>query len=77
MLTTNIANNKYTLIKLLKGWCTKIAFIFNNVIYGQVDGVSMWSCLGPTLANIIVTELEIKVVDSLFGDGLISFTFVM
>lgn len=70
MLTTKIANNKYTLIKLLKGWCT-------NVIYGQVDGVSMWSCLGPTLANIIVTELEIKVVDSLFGDGLISFTFVM
>ena len=33
----------------------------------------MGSCLGPTLANIIVTELEIKFVDSLFKDGLLKF----
>ena len=35
--------------------------------------VSMGSCLGPTLAYIIMTELEIKVVDSLFKDGLLKF----
>ena len=48
-------------------------FTFNNVIYEQIDGVSMWSCLGPVIANFIMTELEIKVVDSLFRDGLWKF----
>ena len=48
-------------------------FTFNNVIYEQIDGVSMWSCLGPAIANFIMTELEIKVVDSLFRDGLWKF----
>ena len=42
-------------------------------MYEQIDGVSMRSCLRPTLANIILTELEIKVVDSLFKDGLLKF----
>ena len=71
LLTTNI--KKRTLKKLLKDCCTKNAFTFNNVIYEQIDGVSMGSCLGPTLAYIIMTELEIKVVDSLFKDGLLKF----
>ena len=30
------------------------------MIYEQLDGVSMGSCLGATLANIVMTELEIK-----------------
>ena len=64
---------KRTLKKLLKDCCTKNAFTFNNVIYEQTDGVSMGSCLGLTLANIIKTELETKVVDSLFKDGLLKF----
>ena len=64
---------KGTLKKLLKGCCPKNAFSFNNVMYEQIDGVSMRSCLGPTLANIILTELEIKVVGSLFKDGLLKF----
>ena len=33
----------------------------------------MGSCLGSTLANIIMTELEIKVLDSLFKDALLKF----
>ena len=58
LLTTNI--KKLTLRKLLKDCCTKNEFIFNNIIYEQLDGVSMGSCLGATLANIVMTELEIK-----------------
>ena len=57
----------------MKGCCTKNAFTFSNVIYEQIDDISIGSCLGPTLANIIMTELEIKVVDSLFKDGLLKF----
>ena len=64
---------KRILKKLLKNCCTKNAFTFNNVIYEQIDGVSMGSCLGLTLTNIIMTELETKVVDSLFKDGLLKF----
>ena len=30
-------------------------------------------CLGPTLTNIIMTELEIKVVDNLIKDSLSKF----
>ena len=57
----------------LKDCFTKNAFTFNNVIYEQIDGVSMGSCVGPTLANIIMTELELRVGDSLFKDGLLKF----
>ena len=42
-------------------------------MYEQIDGVSMRSCLGHSFANIILTEFEIKVVDSLFKDGLLKF----
>ena len=35
-------------------------FTFNNIIYEQIDGASTGSCLGPTLANIIFSELDIK-----------------
>ena len=48
-----------------------------NVIYEQVDVVSIGSCLepsclGPTFrSNIIMTELEIKIVDGLFKDSLL------
>ena len=44
-----------TLKKLLLDACKKTAFSFNNIIYEQIDGVSMGSSLGPTLANIIIT----------------------
>ena len=57
----------------MKDCCTKNIFTFNNVIYERIDGVSMGSYLGPTLANIITTESEIKLVDSLFKDDLLKF----
>ena len=59
--------------KLLKGCCTKNALTFNNVIYEQIDSVSMGSCLGPVLANIIMTELETVIVDKLFEENLLNF----
>ena len=57
----------------MKDCCTKNAFTFNKVTYEQRDGVSVGSYLGSALANIILTELEIKFVDSLFKDGLLKF----
>ena len=71
LLKTNI--KKRTMKKLLIDCCTKNAFSFNNVIYEQIDGVSMGSCLGPILANIIMTELETVVVDKLFAENLLKF----
>ena len=44
-----------------------------DVIYEQTDGVSMGACLGPVLANVIVTELELVVVDKMVNSGLIKF----
>ena len=70
MLKTNI--KKRTMKKLLKDCCTKNAFSFNNTIYEQIN-VSMRSCLGPVLANIIMTELETVIVDKLFAANLLKF----
>ena len=42
----------------------------SGVILEQIDGVSMGACLGPVLANMIMTEL---VVDDLINSGLIKF----
>ena len=71
LLNTNI--KKGTTKKLLKDCCTKNALTFNNVIYEQTDSVSMGSCLGPALANIIMTELETVIVDKLFEENLLKF----
>ena len=54
-----------TLKKLIKDTCSKTAFMFDGVIYEQIDGVSMGAALGPVLANIIMTEMERIVVDKL------------
>ena len=59
--------------KLLKDCCTKNAFSLSNTIYEQIDDVSMGSCLGPVLANIIMTELETVIVDKLFAANLLKF----
>ena len=71
LLNTNI--KKCTMKKLLKDCCTKNALTFNNVIYKQIDCVSMGSCLGPVLANIIMTELETVTVDKFFEENLLKF----
>jgi hypothetical protein len=62
-----------TLKKLINDTCSKTAFLCDNVIYEQIDGVSMGAALGPVLANIIMTELERVVVDKLIGSGKIKF----
>ena len=39
--------------------CIKKAhFFLNSRTYVQIDGVAMYSTLGPVLANIFVVELE-------------------
>ena len=70
-ISTNL--KKRSLKKLILGTCTKTAFSFNNVIYEQKDGVSIGSSLGPVMANIIMTELENKVIKPLINDGTLKF----
>ena len=65
LLNTNI--KKRTMKKLLKDCCTKNALTFDNVIYEQIDGVSMGSCLGLVLGNIII------IVDKLFKENVLKF----
>ena len=62
---------KSTLKKLILDCCTKTTFSFNNKLYDQIDGVCMGSSLGPVLANIIMTELEKRILPSLIESGTI------
>ena len=45
----------------------------NGKLYKQIDGVSMGSPLGPTLANIIMTEFEDIIIKPLINSGTIKF----
>ena len=56
---------KRTLKKLILDSCTKTVFSLNEEYYKQTDSVSMGSLLGPTLANIIMTEFETVIVKPL------------
>jgi hypothetical protein len=58
---------------VIKDTCLKTPFLSNGKLFHQVDGVSMGSSLGPVLANIIMTELEKRVVDNLVQSGLVCF----
>lgn len=71
LIKTNLS--KRTLKKLILDTCQKTAFVFNNTIYEQKDGVSMGASLGPVLANIIMTECEKVVVNELCNNGIIKF----
>ena len=53
----NTSIKKNTIRKLIKETCKKTAFVFDNEIYKQINGVSMGALLAPVLANIIMTEL--------------------
>ena len=64
---------KHTLKKLILDCCTKTTFSFNDKLYEQIDGVCMGSALGPVLANIIMTELEKKLLPKLLEDDVIKF----
>ena len=64
---------KRTLKKLIMDTCSKTAFSCCGKIYEQYDGVSMGASLGPVLANIIMAELERKIVDELIRSDVIKF----
>ena len=64
---------KRTLKKLIKDTCSKTVFTANKKLYQQIDGVSMSSSLGPLLANIIMTELERKVIKQFIDDKTLMF----
>ena len=64
---------KRTMKKLILDACTKTVFSFNSKFYKQVDGVSMGSPLGLALANIIITELESKIVKILGDKSFVKF----
>ena len=59
--------------KLLLDTCTKTAFTFNGAIYEQKDGVYMGSSLDLLLANVIMTDLEEKVIKPLINDNTVKF----
>ena len=52
-------------VELLKFATTSVEFSFDNIIYRQVDGISMGSVLGPTMAGIFVGFHEVD----LFSKG--------
>ena len=64
---------KRTLKKLIIDSCTKTPFSFNGQFYQQIDGVSMGSPLGPTLADIIMTALEDAIIKPLIDSGVLKF----
>ena len=45
----------------------------NKKLYQQIDAVSLGSSLGPLLANIIMTELERKVIKQFIDDKTLMF----
>lgn len=45
--------------KLLKFATSESCFLFNGILYNQVDGISMGSCLGPVFANAFMCKKEV------------------
>ena len=64
---SNTGLKKRSFKKLILDKITKAAFSFYNVIYGQIDGVSVGSYLGQVLANIIISEHEYKIIKPLLS----------
>ena len=50
--------SKSELYYLLKLATSESSFIFDNILYKQIDGVAMGSSLGPTLANLFLCNYE-------------------
>ena len=46
-----------TFIKILR-IATQGTFLYRDLLYKQIDGVTMGNCLGPTLANFFLGSLE-------------------
>ena len=56
--TTYMGFTRKQFIDLLELSIKDSPFIFNDKVYTQIDGVSMGSCLGPTLANAFLCYHE-------------------
>ena len=61
--------------KLLKLATSGVKFSFNSLIYSQKDGIAMGSPLGPTLANIFMGYIELKVIPT-FKNKLVYLRYV-
>ena len=61
--------------KLLKLATSDVKFSFNSLIYSQKDGIAMGSPLGPTLANIFMGYIELKVIPA-FKNNLLYLRYV-
>ena len=55
-LLCNISKNQFE--KLLRAALSNNYFLFDGIIYEQIDGVAMGSPLGPSLANTFLTHYE-------------------
>ena len=56
--------NKSDLFKLLETATSESSFIFDFLLYKQIDGVAMGSPLGPTLANAFLCHYEKEWLDN-------------
>ena len=56
--------NKSYLFKLLETATSESSFIFDFLLYKQIDGVAMGSPLGPTLANAFLCHYEKEWLDN-------------
>ena len=61
--------------KLLKLETSDVKFSFNSLIYSQKDGIAMESPLVPTLANIFIGCIELKII-SAFKNNLLLLRYV-
>ena len=57
-------SSRFELYYLLKLATSESSFIFDNILYKQIDGVAMGSPLGPTLANAFLCHYEKLWLDS-------------
>ena len=46
--------------KLFRFVTSESCFLFNNILYNQIDGVMMGSSLGPLFANAFLCHMEVK-----------------
>ena len=78
----NLSKQYFT--KLLEFAVKDVLFIFNNILYCQIDGIGMGNPLGPTLANIFLCHHEVNWLNEcpqrfkpLFYKRYIDYTFLL